>query len=411
MKIAFVAPFGLGQKTTIWARTLPLAKELTKLGHQVTILIPPWDTPADSDKRWQDEGVSLINVAIHGGLLPTTLRTLHEIYKIQPQIIHIVKPRAHAGIVQWLLWQLRRWNIAQFAIRNSQFVILLDLDDWEQAWAEINHYPRLVAKFLAWQEEWGIRHADGITVASRWLEERVRVYAPHTPVLYLPNGVVLRDKERGRQGERAANGDSQFAVLYLTRYVEVEPEWLVRFSSSLHAKIPGAQLIIAGEPLQPGREKLFQSALESVENSAAPLDSRPAIGNLPSAISFLGKVSPQDIEKLYASADCAIFPSATTILQQAKCSVRLATTLLHGVPVIASEVGEQANYGGDGAARLVANDASPELFAQAVVEVLLDPAAQSAMLAQARQRLETDYRWSLFGNKLEGCYRRLIHEN
>ncbi len=45
--------------------------------------------------------------------------------------------------------------------------------------------------FLDWQEEWGIRHADGITAASRWLVERAKAYAPETPILYLPNGVTL----------------------------------------------------------------------------------------------------------------------------------------------------------------------------------------------------------------------------
>ena len=81
MKIAFIAPFGLGQKTTVWARTLPLAKELVKLGHEVKILIPPWDTPADSGKCWSDGGVELINVSLSGGLPFTIFRLLHEILK------------------------------------------------------------------------------------------------------------------------------------------------------------------------------------------------------------------------------------------------------------------------------------------------------------------------------------------
>ena len=34
-RIAFVAPFGLGQKTTVWARTLPLARYLAAQGHTV----------------------------------------------------------------------------------------------------------------------------------------------------------------------------------------------------------------------------------------------------------------------------------------------------------------------------------------------------------------------------------------
>ncbi|MBP8294274.1 MAG: glycosyltransferase, partial [Caldilineaceae bacterium] len=152
--VCFVAPFGLGHKTTVWARTLPLARELVCLGWEATILIPPWDTPADAGRRWRQEGVELVNVALQGGLAATTYRLLHELRRRKPDIVHIVKPRAHAGLVQWLLWQLPR---------RQRPALLLDIDDWEQAWAPINRYPKPVARFLAWQEEWGLRHADGIT--------------------------------------------------------------------------------------------------------------------------------------------------------------------------------------------------------------------------------------------------------
>lgn len=387
MKIAFVAPFGLGQKTTVWARTLPLAKELVKLGHTVRILIPPWDTPADSGKSWSDEGVELINVTLGGGLPFTTLRLLQEIRKFQPQIIHIVKPRAHAGIVQWLVWQMKRLQIADWRLRPIS-TLFVDLDDWEQAWDEINHYPRLVAKFLAWQEEWGIRHADGITVASRWLEARAHQYAPATPILYLPNGVNVNEAP-GQQVE-VQQGNPQSKILYLTRYVEVDPQWLTRFSSSLHEKLPGTQIIIAGEPLQPGRDQLFRAALKQ---SLAK-------------VSFLGKVTPAQIAELYRQVDCAIFPATPTVLQQAKCSVRLATTLLHGVPVVASAVGEQAHYGAAGAARLVAAAATPELFAEAVVELLTDPQQQRVMIERARQHLLQNYRWERLGQQLDRWYPR-----
>lgn len=193
-----------------------------------------------------------------------------------------------------------------------------------------------------------------------------------------------------------ATRNSQFAILYLTRYVEVEVEWLARFSASLHAIFPTARLIIAGEPLQAGRDQLFRAAL------TAPVESSEK-----SSVSFLGKVTPAQIEELYASVDCAIFPSQVSILQQAKCSVRLATTLLHGVPVIASAVGEQANYGAAGAARLVAADATPEEFAQAVIEVLHDPEAQQRMIEQARTQLGKHYQWQQLGQRLDGWYRSL----
>ena len=221
-RVVFVAPFGLGQKTTVWARTLPLARELVALGHSTHILIPPWDTPEDAGRTWDDAGVRLENVALRGGIPGTIGRMLGRIADLAPDIVHIVKPRAHAGLVQWRLWQKRRRPL-----------LVLDIDDWEQAWAPINGYNPTVARFLAWQEEWGIRHADGINAASRWLETRARNYAPATPKLYLPNGVDLPERPPVLHVD-----PNSATVLFFTRYVEVEPAWLAAFWEALHGQVP-----------------------------------------------------------------------------------------------------------------------------------------------------------------------------
>ncbi len=108
MHIMFVAPFGLRKKTTIWARTLPLARALAAAGHRATVLIPPWDSPADADSRTRDEGVAVEQVSLAGGLLATVARMVRRIDALAPDIVHIVKPRAHAGLVHWWMYNRRR---------------------------------------------------------------------------------------------------------------------------------------------------------------------------------------------------------------------------------------------------------------------------------------------------------------
>ena len=377
-RICFVAPFGLGQKTTIWARTLPLAQVLANQGAEVRILIPPWDTPTDAGKSWVDGGVTLSNVTLAGGTAAITYRLLRELHAFQPHVVHIVKPRAHAGLVQWWLWQRRRWQ-------KTRTPILLDIDDWEQAWAPINHYSPPVARFLAWQEEWGIRHADGITAASRWLVERAHAYAPLTPLQYLPNGVAPAESE-GLRWQINSSTD----VLFFTRFVEVQADWLAAFWQALRAIEPHARLIVAGTPVQPGLDEPFKRQLTAGD------------------VEWLGYVQPADQSALYARIGCAIFPAADVPLQQAKCSVRLATTLLRGVPVVASAVGEQAAYGADGAARLLGPNASPQEFAQAVAAVLQQPQEQLALSVAARRRLVERYRWEDLGRRLVDFYTKLI---
>ncbi len=69
-----------------------------------------------------------------GGALFTTPRLLRAVDTFAPDLVHIVKPRAYAGLVQWVLWQRRRRGIGDPPI-------VLDIDDWEQAWAPVNKYP------------------------------------------------------------------------------------------------------------------------------------------------------------------------------------------------------------------------------------------------------------------------------
>ena len=400
-RVCFVAPFGLGQKTTVWARTLPLAKVLAQHGWAATILIPPWDTPADAGKRRLEHAaipagaqasppaqgaVEIVNVLLSGGPLAVTRRLLREIDTRQPHIVHIVKPRAYAGLVQWALWQRRR---------PASAPILLDIDDWEQAWASINRYPWPLARLGAWQEEWGIRHTDGITAASRWLLERAGSYAPQTPVLYLPNGVP---DTPAAVSQRGADADD---VLFFTRFVEVPPAWLGAFAASLYANRPHTRLIVAGAPVQPGLDEPFRHAVGGALAAAgAPAD----------GVQWLGFVTPPEMPPLYARCGCAIFPAAPVPLQQAKCSVRLATTLLQGIPVVASAVGEQAAYGADGAARLVPAEASPAEFAAAVDDVLRRPDQQIALTEGARAHLLARYAWDRLGAELAEFYTKLLNE-
>ena len=124
-------------------------------------------------------------------------------------------------------------------------------------------------------------------------------------------------------------------------------------------------------------------------------------------IEWPGFVDHATQAKLYAQATCAIFPARPVPLQEAKCSVRLATTLLNGVPVVASAVGEQQNYGGGGAALLVPADASPEEFAAATVGLIASPRDQISMVHRARTHLQATYTWPALVRRLADFYATL----
>jgi glycosyltransferase involved in cell wall biosynthesis len=254
--------------------------------------------------------------------------------------------------------------------------------------------PWFVGQFLRWQEEWGIRHADGITAASRWLEQKVATVAPHIPSLYLPNGVNPLPPPSDQSAQpRHAHSPHAPQILFFTRFIEVSPVWLHTFWAELHNQMPSAQLVIAGTPVQPWLAAPFHAALAGE-----------------SQITWTGYVPSNELGDLYARATCAIFPATPIPLLEAKCSVRLATTLLHGVPVIASAVGEQSHYGADGAAKLVPALATPAEFARVVVEAIQNPAQHAALRTQATERLLTRYAWSCLTEQLLGFYTTLLDQ-
>ena len=383
LRILFVAPFGLRQKATVWARILPLARFLADNDCFVTLLIPPWDSKEDAGQRWGDNGVEVIHVALAGGLPFITRRLLKEIDRQRPDIVHIIKPRAYAGIIQWLLWQRRK-----LGQKNGPHIVL-DVDDWEQSWSAIAGYHPLVARFLEWQERWGFAHADAITAASGWLMHTAAGLAPETPSLYLPNGITPPEKAPPRAPFDIHRPPT---VLWFTRFMEVEPAWMGAWWRAMRAAKPDIHLLVAGAPLQPGRQGPF----------------RVALGRNDDAITWLGYVPQPQLAEVYARSDCAVFPAADVPLNQAKCSVKLATTLLEGVPVIASAVGEQARYGADGAAALVPADAEPAAFAAPVLDVLSQRAEQTRLAGRARNWLLSRYSWETLGGELLEFYRQVL---
>ena len=144
MQIVFIGPFGLQPKGTMSGRALPMARMLVARGHQVTLLIPPWDDPDRSGQAWTETGVQVVNVdlpqrwpgcwpGIFHILVTRTLVT--QALAWQPEVIHLFKPKAYAGLAHLLLWSLRRWQ-------GRPRRLVVDSDDWEQAWNKLLPYSK-----------------------------------------------------------------------------------------------------------------------------------------------------------------------------------------------------------------------------------------------------------------------------
>lgn len=429
MNIVFIGPFGWRPKTTMRTRALWLAKALVARGHAVTILIPPWDDPERAGQVWEDEGVWVINVHLPAGVpllfhLLLTRTLVRQALALQPEVIHFFKPKAYAGLAHWAMWWQRRLRgephtgETQAAedeiifgpssvVRRSSYVqprkvkLVLDSDDWEQAWNEISPYSAVQKRFFTRQEQWGLRHADAITVASRELEGLVKSYAGQTPMAYVPNGYYaginsgLLNREAGLDFERIAAirhkwqlGDSPIVLLY-SRFLEFRLERIVNLVKIVAEAVPEARWLMVGQGLQ-GEEKKLAAKLQQF--------------GLAEYARFTGWAPLAEVPAYFQTADLAVYPYDDTLINRAKCSVKLIDLLAAGLPVVADAVGQNCEYIQSDVSGILTPPEDDAAFGQAVVQLLQAPEQRRKMGQAAAQNIREHFNWATLAQIVEEVY-------
>ncbi|MCS7220331.1 MAG: glycosyltransferase family 4 protein [Anaerolineae bacterium] len=383
MRVAMVGPFGLRTRGTMWRRALPLGRALARRGHRVTLIVPPWDSPADSGQAWEDRGVRVVNVRLgNSGLM--TARLLREILAARPEVVHVFKPIAFSGFVTLALYLVRRQGLWRGRL-------VLDADDWEGSggWIDRAGYPMLVRWLFAWQETWGLRHADALTVASRWLAVQARMLGARQ-ITHVPNGVDLADWPR-----RSQYANNPPAALLLTRFIEFPPAQLVDIWAGVHHRLPEATLIVAGGALR-GEVRLAQLLMEA---------------GLPTArVRWQGFLPYTVLPSLCAKAEVALFPARASRLNRAKCPTRLADVMAAGLPVIAHRVGEHETYVVHQETGLLISPGDDAAMSEAILSLLKDRPRAERMGQAARQRIADHFTWDRLASRVEEVYLSLASQ-
>lgn len=383
-------------------RALPLAQALTRRGHQVTMLIPPWDDPTRAGQSWAEDGVPIVNVALPPRLpllfhILLTRTLVAQALALKPEIIHFFKPKAYAGLSHLALWWLRR-------LGGSSWCLVVDEDDWEQAWNEISPYSAGQKKFFTWQEKWGLRHADAVTVASRALEKLVIAQrgGDSAGVFYVPNGCrpqATADRRPPTATEfpspsteairhRWQLGAASLILLY-SRFLEFRLERIVRQVREVAAQLPQARWLIIGQGLQ-GEEKRLEALL--------------AGAGLTEQVRFTGWLPVEELPAYFQAADVAIYPYDNTLINRTKCSVKLIDLLAAGLPVVADAIGQNVEYIQDGQSGLLTPPEDDAAMAAAVISLLRAPEQRQKLGQAARQHLEENFNWPYLAQIVEKAY-------
>lgn len=384
MQITMVGPFGFHPNKTMRARAFQLARPLVQRGHQVTMIMPPWQTPAEAGRVWQEDGVTIRYVSLQGGVPGITRRLVRAVLATRPGVVHCFKPKAYSGLVGWWLWQFRRHRLR----------LVVDSDDWEGwgGWNELAPYSPVQKHFFAWQERWGMGHCHTLTVASRALQSLAWAQGvPPAQVLYLPNGPGIDPDAGGGAAQRAALGLATRPVLLLySRLFEFDIGRLIAILQQVHAALPDLAILAVGAGLYAADAAQLRQQLAA----ASLLDCFVDVGWLPEA----------ELPAALAAADVGLYLMEDTLLNRTKCPVKLADMLAVGVPVVAEAVGQVPEYVQPGRTGLLCPSGDVAGLAAGLVHLLSDEALRRRLGAGARAHVAANFAWARLAERLDAAY-------
>ena len=390
MNVVMIGPFAWTPKGTVSARVFPIARTLVKRGHRVTILVVPYDNPAEAGHDFEREGVPMhaLTVTRPGVLsfLVDPIRLARATLGLHPDVVHVFKPVGYSGLAgMWL---------AAF----SRLPLVVDTDDWEGTggWSDVNPYPQVWKRFFDFQERWLPRHASAVTVASRTLQTQVWGFGvPPARVVYLPNGPDVLFRERKTVGQerrdevrrRLGVGDAALAIYvgHIPRGndLDIAIEALPRVA----AEVGDVRLVVIGEG-----------------DGRPALEERVRALGLGERVIFTGWVDHADIPAYLATADVAIHPYRDTLVNRAKCAGKVIEYMAMGKAVVTGRVGMNREYIVHGESGLLTEPGDVDDFAAAMVRVLKDRALAAELGRNAEARIWAEFDWDARAGEIERAY-------
>ena len=358
MKIAIVCPYAWDRDGGVQSHVRSLAETLRNRDHEVGVLAPYRSRPPDESDATRV--ARAFGVPANGSVAPVAFGPLaaaavrRALRAMQPDVIHLHEPLI-PSLSLLALWNSNAPTVGTF-----------------HAAAEESFGYRLSAPVLQ-------RAAKRITVrtavsdAARSLIER---YIPGEYVL-TPNGV---DTSRFVDAEPMLSGDRK-KVLFLGR-LERRKGLEVLIQAMTRLRDLDVELIVAGS----GPE----------ERAARSLATRLQVD-----ANFLGRVSDEDVPRLYASADVYCAPG----LGGESFGIVLVEAMATGAPVVCSDLPGFRAVAGASAVLVPAGEAGP--LADALRQVLSEPERAAAMSRRSSQMARA-FDWNRLIVGVEEVYRRAM---
>ncbi|MCG8347516.1 MAG: glycosyltransferase family 4 protein [Chloroflexales bacterium] len=365
---------------------LPLAQALLRRGHTVNILAPPVQNPQDAGRSDSIGGVTVTHTPLPtmrgpANVMQQVLSLLRQALAAKSHVLHLFKPKGYGGLAVLLARAIR-----------PDLPLVLDTDDWEGwgGWNDLLPCPYPAKLFFAWQEQNLPRRVATITVASRTLETLVwGLGTPPAQVFYLPNG------SENIAASTPKPVSAQLTMLLYTRFWEFTVRDVVVALVAIANRCPQVRLLVIGRGERGEEQDLLRLARGA---------------GLAAMIDYRGWVEPDDIPCLLARADLALMPLDDTLINRARCSVKMVELMAEGLPIVAGRVGEADSYIENEQSGLLVPPSDPAALAQAALRLLEDPALRQRLGAGAQARIASAYTWDRLAVTAEQAYLLALQE-
>jgi len=389
------SPSGLG-------RYLPIAKEIMRMGHKVTIAALHSNFHSLRTHREDREGVEVLYVAQMHVLKQANQKHYFPLYKFillavratlalgwvalksPADIIHVGKPHPMNGLAGLLGKYLRGKTL------------LVDCDDFEAGSSRFStEWQKQTVSFF---ERWVPQHAAVVTTNTHFMQDKLICWGiPPDRVLYLPNGVDSQrfsqpdQKELDALKARLGLTDNKVVAYIGSLSLPSHPvDLLVEAFGKVHASLPEAALMLVG-----GGEDY-----ETLKGHVQHL-------GIESAVRFCGRVPPDEVSRYYQIAHVSVDPVRDDDAARGRSPLKLFESWAACVPFVSADVGDRRSLLGTPPAGLLAAPGDPDSLAGCILKVLQDSRLSEELRRRGAQCAET-YSWGSLTRQLESTYRQIL---
>jgi len=123
---------------------------------------------------------------------------------------------------------------------------------------------------------------------------------------------------------------------------------------------------------------------------------------------FTGWIEHQHVPAYLATADIALYPYRDTLINRAKCSIKILEYMAMGKAIVTTRVGQNLEYLEHGRSGILAAPGDASAFAQALLQLLADPALARSLGQNAARRIRDQFTWSHHIHAIEQAYQRAL---